>query len=379
MRIGINRIGFATARYYLDMDELSAHNQTDPNKYRTGLGQDKIAICPPDEDIVTLACKALSPIAASRDLSNVDTLLFATESGIDQSKAAGIYVQKLMNLPKQMRIVELKQACYSATAALQLARSYVAEKPSREVLVIASDIARYDRDSAAEATQGAGAVAMLITQNPEILEIEPISGLYSEDIMDFFRPNHRKTPLVDGRFSTTAYLKALEGAWEHYQQQGGLADFKALCYHLPFGKMGVKAHEKWSKLNHQTPDFSLLDAGLIYNRQIGNSYSASLYISLCSLLENREDLAGQRIGMFSYGSGCVSEFFSARVCEGYQSALFHQHHQAMLESRSPLRYEQYARWHTPDDGEFGDAVFHDSESGTPRLAAITQHQRRYQP
>lgn len=380
MRIGIHRISLATTRYYLDINELSEHNQTDPQKYRTGLGQEQIAVCPPDEDIVTLACKALLPIAESVDLSKVDTLLFATESGIDQSKAAGIYVQQLLGLPKNMRIVELKQACYSATAALQLACAYVARQPEKQVLVLASDVARYDRDSAAEATQGAGAVAMLVTQNPDLLEILPESGVYSEDIMDFFRPNHRKTPLVDGRFSTLAYLKALEGAWSDYQTQGGepFTAFKALCYHLPFGKMGVKAHDKLAKINGAVPDFAQIEAGLVYNRVIGNSYSAALYISLCSLLENRDDLAGELVGLFSYGSGCVAEFFGARVGEHYQSALFQSHHQTLLESREPLRYEQYARWHTPNDGEWGDVVFSDTHSAAPRLAAIINHQRKYQ-
>jgi len=47
----------------------------------------------------------------------------------------------------------------------------------------------------------------------------------------------------------------------------------------------------------------------------GNMYSASVYSSLCSILTNipADQLLGRRIGVFSYGSGLASSFFSIRV------------------------------------------------------------------
>ncbi|MDO2411088.1 hydroxymethylglutaryl-CoA synthase [Enterococcus faecium] len=46
-----------------------------------------------------------------------------------------------------------------------------------------------------------------------------------------------------------------------------------------------------------------------YSRRIGNLYTGSLYLGLTSLLENSKSLQpGDRIGLFSYGSGAVSEF-----------------------------------------------------------------------
>ena len=101
----------------------------------------------------------------------------------------------MLGLQATWRNVDLKQAGYSATPARQMACSYVARKPDRKVLVIASDVARYDLDSSGEATQGAGAVAMLVTAKPTVLEIGAVSGVFTEDIMDFWRPNDRRTPL----------------------------------------------------------------------------------------------------------------------------------------------------------------------------------------
>lgn len=43
--------------------------------------------------------------------------MLATETGVDQSKAAGLYLHPLLLLPRNCRIIELKQACYCATAS----------------------------------------------------------------------------------------------------------------------------------------------------------------------------------------------------------------------------------------------------------------------
>jgi len=162
---GLSAISFYTPHRYIGLDTLAEHHGIDPEKFSKGIGQEKIALPGHDEDIVTMAAEAAKPIIDRYGSAGIDTVLFATETGVDQSKAAGIYMHRLLGLPANCRNVEFKQACYSATAALQMACSYVARKPDRKVLVIASDVARYDLDSSGEATQGAGAVAMLVTAN----------------------------------------------------------------------------------------------------------------------------------------------------------------------------------------------------------------------
>src|SRR5699024_10044344 len=131
----------------------------------------------------TLAANAAKQIIDDSDREAIDFVMFATESGIDQSKSAGVYVHELLGLNKNARSIELKQACYSATAALQLAKGHVLQHPDRKVLVLASDIARYGLSTSGEVTQGAGAVAMIVSQSPRLLTIEDESTYLTNDIM----------------------------------------------------------------------------------------------------------------------------------------------------------------------------------------------------
>ena len=382
MKIGIEQISFYIPAQYLDLAVLAERKGIDPTKFYSGIGQEKIAIPGHEEDVVTMGAEAAHPIIESCGAEGIDTLLFATETAIDQSKSAGIYVHRLLNLPKQCRNVELKQACYGGTAALQMACGYVARKPDKKVLIINSDIARYDLDSPGEATQGAGAVAMLISADPKIMELEPASGCYSEDIMDFWRPNYRKTPLVEGKFSVLKYLHALEQAWEDYQVNGGrdFPAFQQFCYHLPFTRMAEKAHRHLSSLNGEQLDHSDITPGTVYNRQIGNCYNAALYLSLISMLENCEtDLSGQPVGLFSYGSGASAEFFSGVILPGYQEHMLRSHHQKLLENRTSLSYDDYlSYWNIPDPQDGSEHAIATRISGRYGLSRIKNHKRYYE-
>ncbi|TCK07392.1 hydroxymethylglutaryl-CoA synthase [Marinobacterium mangrovicola] len=385
MSVGIDEISFYTSSYYFDLRTLAEIQETDPDKYYVGIGQEKMGMAAPDEDIVTMAANAAQPLIENAGSDAVGTLLFATETGIDQSKAAGVYVHRLLGLGANCRVVELKQACYSATAALQMACALVARQPQRKVLVIASDVARYDLNTPGEATQGCGAVAMMISANPRLVSIDPEVGNYTEDVMDFWRPNYRTTALVDGKYSTKIYLKSLKKAWENFSEVSPLSfgDLDHFCYHLPFSRMAQKAHQHLVKMNKavMTPEQveEQIEPTLSYNRIIGNSYTASMYIGLCSLLETcQENLADQRIGFFSYGSGSVAEFYSGRVVPGYEQHLHTAKHREMLESRESLSYDEYLNlYHYPNPTDGGEHELPHVTRGRFRLAAITHHKREY--
>lgn len=381
-KVGIDKISFYVPQHYVALSTLAEAQGIDPDKFSRGIGQNKIAMCTHDEDIVTLAAEAAAHVVSEEDKDKIDTVLFATETGIDQSKAAGVYVHELLKLPRRCRAIELKHACYSGTAALQLACGHVTRKPNRKVLVIASDVSRYDLDTPAEATQGCGAVAMLVSADPKLLEIEPASGCYSEDVMDFWRPNYRKTPLVDGKFSTMKYLSALSGAWEDYRDNEGRAfnELAQFCYHLPFTRMGVKAHRQLANMNKAQNDPGVIEPGMIYNREVGNCYAASLYVSLVSMLENVDaDLSGRSVGLFSYGSGAVAEFFSATVLPGYRERLLREHHQNLLDDRIALSYADYREmWHVPDPQDGMAHIMPNQARGRYRLSLIDEHKRHYE-
>ncbi|NNJ70002.1 MAG: hydroxymethylglutaryl-CoA synthase [Kiritimatiellales bacterium] len=386
MNFGIDRISFHTSHYYVDLKTIAAARSVDPDKYYQGIGQEKMAIPSPDEDVVTLGASAAYPLMKDGELDEVELLLFATESGIDHSKAAGIYVHGLLDMAPRCRTLELKQACYSGTAGIQLAIGFVARNPTKKALVIASDVARYELGSPGEATQGCGAVAILISANPRLMAIDPECGYYTEDVMDFWRPNYRSEALVDGKYSTMVYIHALIESWKQYAEESGraLTDFDRFCYHIPFSKMAEKAHQKLCRKFKVDLDkqqlHRLLAESLRYSRVVGNCYAGSMYVGLTSLLDTaEEDLAGKRVGLYSYGSGCVGEFFSGVVQPGYRDALYVDQHRNLLENRSELTYQQYEdifNYVVPTDG--GEYVFPQYKTGPFRFSGISQHKREYE-
>ena len=99
--IGIDKIGFYTPHYYLDLAVLAEARNVLAEKYHKGLGQYQMAAVPPGEDIVTMAANAALRVLDGVDISTIDTVLFATETGIDHSKSAGIFLHHLLQLHQQ--------------------------------------------------------------------------------------------------------------------------------------------------------------------------------------------------------------------------------------------------------------------------------------
>ena len=346
MRIGIDKMAFATTNDYLDLVELAKERSVDPNKFTIGIGQDLQAVVPPTQDIVTLGATAAKKLLTPELEKNISTVIVATESGIDNSKASAIYIKHLLGLSDFTRTVEMKEACYSATAAIQFAKGVVALNPQETVLVIAADIARYGLNTPGEVTQGAGAVAMLISQNPHILTLEDTTVAYSKDIMDFWRPLYATEALVDGKYSTNVYIEFFLQTFTRYRQLTGreLADFAALTFHMPFTKMGKKGLEGLLKDRNDEVAQRLrtqLTASQLFSRQVGNLYTGSLYLSLMSLLQNSDLRAGSRIGLFSYGSGAEGEFYTGILEDGYEHYM--NNIQEELEHRHQVSVAEYEK------------------------------------
>lgn len=385
MTIGIDKIGFATSQYVLNMPDLAEARGAEPEKFSIGLMLDALSISPISEDIVTLAASASLEILTDEDKENIDMVIVATESGIDQSKAAAVYVHSLLGIQPFARAIEMKEACYAATAGLNYAKLHVAANPNSKVLVVASDIAKYGVGSAGESTQGAGAVAMLVSSNPRILELNDDNVAQTRDVMDFWRPNYSSTPFVNGIYSTKQYLDSLKTTWTEYQKryQSDLNDFSAFCLHIPFPKLALKginklipkdlAEEKKAQLLQNFQE------AITYSRQVGNIYTGSLYLGFLSLLENSKTLkVGDKIGFFSYGSGAVSEIFSGQLVEGYEKHL-QNNRLAILSNRTALTVTDYEKlfYEEANLDDNGSATFDTYKTGTFRLSHIDQHQRIY--
>lgn len=348
MNIGIDKIGFSMPKYYLDIKDLANNRNIDPEKFTKGLMQLEMSISPKTQDIVTLGADAANQILDDEDKKYIDMIIVGTETGIDQSKAASVFIHSLLGIQPFVRSIEIKEACYGATAALEMARNHIANRPNSRVLVIASDIAKYGIGAAGESTQGSGSIAMLIKQNPRIAILNNDNVYQTRDLMDFWRPNYSPYPFVDGKFSTELYLDCLTTTWNKFLESSDkkIEDFKAVCFHLPFPKLGLKglnsiAGNNTSNIDVLTENFN---SSILYSQRVGNIYTGSLFLGLLSLLENSVNLKeNDNIALYSYGSGAVCEIFSLTLVENFKNMLKENRLETEFKNRTKLSVEQYEK------------------------------------
>ncbi len=365
------------------MTELAIARNEDPDKYLIGIGQSKMAVIPHTQDIVTMGANAAESMLTNEDKESIDLVIVGTESGIDNSKSAAAYIADLLGLRDDIRTFEIKQACYGATAALQMAKAQVALNPDSKALIIGADIAKYGLNTPGEVTQGGGAVAMLVSANPKLLSFEGGSTYLSRNIMDFWRPLGHSEALVDGKYSSNVYLDFFNNVYSNYKDKTGFTidNFEALLFHLPYTKMGLKALREAqkdadakvsAKLAHRFEDSRL------YNRQVGNLYTGSLYLSLLSLLENNDDLkSGDRLGLFSYGSGAQGEFFAMLLRKDYRKYLMNTTNE-FLQKRTRISVEEYEKIYLRSlHYENNSELDLDMDDAQFVLTGIKENQRQY--
>jgi polyketide biosynthesis 3-hydroxy-3-methylglutaryl-CoA synthase-like enzyme PksG len=319
----------------------------------------------PYEDPVTFAVNAAAPLIArftEGERSRIEMVIACTESGIDFGKSIGTYIQDQLRLPRNCRVFEIKQACYSGAAGLQMAVNFVLSgtSPGSKALVIATDISRFALAGAAEIEEwaysepsaGAGAVAVLVSDAPRVFRMDPGAyGNHAFEVMDACRPGP-DTEAGDADLSLMAYLDCCEQAFKDYARRVEGADFRDsfsyFCFHTPFGGMVKGAHRHLlRKLYKAAPadieaDFTRrLADSLAYGQRVGNTAGASLLLALASTIDHADFTSPRRIGLFSYGSGCCSEFFSGVVTAEGQQCVRAMGIAAELDGRYRLSITEY--------------------------------------
>lgn len=347
MSIGIDKIGFYVPKDYIDIVELAKRRDVDPNKFTIGIGQDKQAVPLPHQDAVTMAASSADSILTDDDKKNLGMMIVGTESSVDESKSTAAFLMDLLDLPEDIRAYEIKQACYGATAGLQTAYDFVSLNPDKKVLVIATDIARYGIKTPGEVTQGAGSVAMLISQNPRVLKLNHESVYMTKNVGDFWRPTFSKTAFARGKFSNEVYVNFFETLWTKFQNKYSVTadDFSTMLFHIPYTKMGTKAlrtlegkvsDEKYAELTDHYQN------SIKFSRDVGNLYTGSLYLGLLSYLVNGAQ-ADENVLMFSYGSGAVGELFSAKIQPDFEQVINKQALVDMLNNRQKISIDEYEK------------------------------------
>jgi polyketide biosynthesis 3-hydroxy-3-methylglutaryl-CoA synthase-like enzyme PksG len=312
----------------------------------------------PFEDPITNAVNAAKPIVDAltpEQKERIEILIISTESGIDYSKSVSSYVHDQLGLSRRCRVIEAKQACYAATGAVQMAVAYVASgvSPGAKVLVIATDVALADgRAQYIEPVTGAGAAAMLISGYPRIMSVDlGAFGNYSFETLDSGRPSPTvEVADVDG--SLFAYLDCLKQAFLAYRDHVEAIDFATtfdfLVMHTPFAGLVKAAHRKMMREfvgaspTEIEQDFTQRVApSITYSSKVGNLCSGSVYLGLAGLIDAVKPDTGYRVGLFSYGSGCSSEFFSGVIDQESTAALAEMQIDRHLAGRCEVTFDEY--------------------------------------
>ncbi|MBA3720780.1 MAG: hydroxymethylglutaryl-CoA synthase family protein [Parachlamydiaceae bacterium] len=350
----------------LDVQKLAVHRNLDSGRFENLLMKEK-AVALPYEDPVTFGVNAALPILkklSKDDIERIELLITCTESGIDFGKSLSTYIHHYLQLPRNCRLFEIKQACYAGTAGFQMALNFILSQtsPGAKALVITTDISRFmvveggvtPDWSYAEPSSGAGAVALLVSEKPNVFQVDVgANGYYGYEVMDTCRPVPDEDA-GDSDLSLMSYLDCCENAFLEYQKRVSGVDyrdtFQYLTFHTPFGGMVKGAHRTMMrKMNKAKPneieeDFQQrVMPGLTLCQRVGNIMGGTIFLSLASTIENGEVNDAKRIGCFSYGSGCCSEFYSGIVTPESKKIIESFKYAKGLDSRYKLSIPEYEK------------------------------------
>jgi polyketide biosynthesis 3-hydroxy-3-methylglutaryl-CoA synthase-like enzyme PksG len=369
-RIGIEAIGIYAGPSYVDVEELFRHRNLSVDRLKN-IGMRKKSVALPCEDAVSYgvnAAKALVDRLSPAERKRIELVIACTESPVDFGKSLSTYLHDLLGLDSNCRLLEAKQACYSGAAALQIACAIVGSgfSPGGKGLVVCADVARAtSRNTYAEPTQASGAVALLVSDRPRVFELDTgASGCHSYEVMDICRPRPNfETGSPD--LSLLSYLDCLERSYRQYTERVEDVDlldtFDYFAFHTPFVGMVKGAHRRLLRrfleigAEDIQRDFERrLQPSLHYCVDIGNIYAGTIFAALSGVIATAPCDTPKRVGLFAYGSGCSSEFFSGIVPPEARGDLGSLDLDAQLSRRWHLSMDEYeALLDSNDEAELG--------------------------
>lgn len=464
---GIDDMAFYVPRLYLSIEDLAEARNLEYAKLNKGLGLSQMAVPDVHEDAATMAANAIVQLIERNHLnpSEIGRIYVGTESAWDGAKPVASNVVEMLQSRYGSRfgndcwlncdVVDLTFACIGGVDALENTVDWVRGGPERIGIVVSTDIAQYDLGSTGEYTQGAGAVAVLVRQNPRLLVLEDAWGVATKGVYDFYKPVrpvdktelieevlrlagmghldpagiiarlpedleitgildendhylflHKDSPVFDGPYSNQCYQDRTRQALEDFRRKANrsglisnghsmLNRWERLVFHLPYAFQAKrmfpeifflemarteqaaqwlkpyaltcpeaagfesedafqKAYAQFLKGVSQTEEYKRyvadkIEKGQRASSQVGNLYTASIFLALMSTLESdlkeNVSLDGRRIGFFAYGSGSKSKVFEGVVQPEWKEVagafgLFEH-----LKNRQPIGYETYEQLH----------------------------------
>jgi hydroxymethylglutaryl-CoA synthase len=224
----------------------------------------------PNQSVYTMAATAVVRLINQYDIdpARVKFLGLGTESSTDNS-AGAIIVKGMVDqalaaqgkppIARSCEVPEFKHACLGGVYGMKSAIRHLAlDGAGGQAIVVCADIAEYARGTSGEPTQGAGAVAMLLEEDPAIAEVDLVNSGSASDyrVMDFRKPMLRfcgqdrseshqvqDFPVFNGKYSTTCYidetLHALNDMYEKRQLEPStyVRSLETVFMHRPYRRM----------------------------------------------------------------------------------------------------------------------------------------------
>ncbi|PTT25891.1 hydroxymethylglutaryl-CoA synthase [Chryseobacterium sp. HMWF028] len=405
MSFGIEAAGYYVPGLYLEIKDLAEKRGIEPAKLEKGLGLHKMGLADVHEDAATFAAEALLKLIKDYQINpkEIARVYLGTESAVDAAKPTASYavqmVEKVLEEEFGTRcfrncdVLDMTFACVGGVDALHNALDFVRVNPDKKAVVIASDYAKYELASSGEYTQGGGAVALLVSSKPDLLEIENNWGVASESVFDFFKPRRSylkedlkeapenypekieiftDEPVFDGQYSNQCYQDRIKEAYYHYKELTGqekpYENWEYIIFHLPYAFHGKRVFTEIysieNGLSYETADEQKAVAKsenylkLINDKiekaqrassEIGNMYTASIFMAFLSVLQTsfneNEDLFGKEIGFVGYGSGSKSKVFAGKVSGNWKKVVEKWNLFENLSQRIAVNFETYEKLH----------------------------------
>lgn len=416
MKTGIDALSFDVAKLHLPIKTLAEARNIEPEKLEKGLGLIKMTLTDAHQDAVVLAANALTKLIEDNtiNLAQIARIYVGTESAIDNAKPIGSFLIDLMeqkfgeNTLAECDVVDFTFACIGGVDAMQNCLDFIRLNPDKKAIVVTTDIAKYDLNSTGEYTQGAGAMAMLITSNPRIIAFENNWATNTKGVFDFFKPHrtiskealtgntnndvwfdnleaeieiHKDQPVFDGQYSNQCYMDRTRNAYFSLKKlkktSGTLYQkWNSIIMHLPYSFQGrrmlaeiyaldaensiISGNENPSEYQNilketsKTPEYKafveekLMPAELA-SSLIGNLYTGSIFMGFLSTLahfyNSNKEIAGNTFGFLAYGSGSKSKVFEGIIQDQWKEALTKVNLFETLDQSFEIDFKTYEKLH----------------------------------
>ena len=416
MKTGIDALSFDVAKLHLPIKTLAEARKIEPEKLEKGLGLLKMTLTDAHQDSVVLAANALTKLITDHNLNlnEIARIYVGTESAIDNAKPIGSFLLDLMeqkfgeNTLAECDVVDFTFACIGGVDAMQNCLDFIRLNPDKKAIVVTTDIAKYDLNSTGEYTQGAGAMAMLITTNPRIIAFENNWATNTKGVFDFFKPHrtisketitgntnneawfdnleaeieiHKDQPVFDGQYSNQCYMDRTRNAYFSFKKLKKTSEtlyqsWNSIIMHLPYSFQGRRMLSEIYALDaensiisgNETPaeyqnklketsktaeyktfvDEKLMPAELA-SSLIGNLYTGSIVMGFLSTVSHfyntNKEITGNTFGFLAYGSGSKSKVFEGIIQDQWKEALANVKLFETLEQSFEIDFETYEKLH----------------------------------